>query len=206
MIQYLWVAFGLIILSVEARQEFGLTDCPSTNANSSVTFHNFTISPDPVEIPGNLSVSGIVTFNTDIIGNLSLELAITRSLGFFDLPLPCIDHLGSCKYIDVCSILDQGKNATLTCADQLRDNGFPCACPFLNGTYVVDNAVFELPKIKGALASFAKGDYTIKLKLVDLDTDDILGCEDLQFTLTEPPVEYIPTTKAPCGFFCQLIG
>ncbi|ESO89286.1 hypothetical protein LOTGIDRAFT_154383 [Lottia gigantea] len=171
--------------------------------NASVVFSDFKVTPDPVEIPGNLTVSGAVVFKEAISGNVSLELAINRSMGFFDLTLPCINHLGSCKYDDVCTILDQG-NASLGCAPQLKENGFPCQCPFLNGTYDINHTIFVLPEVKGIWKQFAKGDYAISLKLVDEDAGEILGCQELTFSLDEPHPEGV--TPKPCDWLCKLIG
>ena len=52
---------------------------------------------------------------------------------------------------DLCALLSQfeGPNGTSICPQQLKDNNFPCHCPFQAGHYHLNPVQFMIPELSG---------------------------------------------------------
>ncbi|XP_041365981.1 ganglioside GM2 activator-like [Gigantopelta aegis] len=158
-----------------------------------------TLKPDPVEIPGNITAWGYIRVNKPIVGNISLELKLKRYLGFFWLSVPCLKNIGSCTYPDVCELLEDHYNETIGCNENLQAHDIPCTCPFLPGTYTLKPEMFQIPQLKGLWASLAKGDYKADVRLRDTDSNEVIACQHIEFSLTNGFVPTVsPTDKPKC--------
>lgn len=158
------------------------------------------VSPHPVKVPGDLTVTGGLTFNRGAGGSISLDVTIKRYLGFFWLTVPCISNVGSCTYADVCGMLAGSYgNGTSGCPRQFVDNNTPCTCPFAAGAYPMSNAVFTIPEMSGIWSWLADGDYKATAKLIDNASGEELACQHLEVTVVDG-------NESCSGFLCSIFG
>nr|KAG5699398.1 hypothetical protein BaRGS_008306 [Batillaria attramentaria] len=236
------------------------------------------MSPSPVKVPGDLTVSGALTLNRLAAGNMKLDLTIERYVGFFwvtvpcisdvgswlnkpllghvmvklniqkkhggffgsDLHIPCISNIGSCvaqairsttekpvtkatndKVTEelttmvtgteepitvatdtgepVTKVTDEPPSTTeMQCPDVLTQYNLPCHCPFDAGIYHLPPTEFSMPDI-GALKSFAQGDYTAYAQFYDMDTGELIACQNAQVSIANSP-DTTPCTGLRCIF------
>lgn len=118
-----------------------------------------TVSPDPIAIPGSVTVSLDATIASTIQTATSVALILKKSVFGVFIEIPCVDNLGSCTYNNPCDLL-----ANVTCPPELVKLGWTCRCPIPAKHYVVPSTTFKIPKI--SLPSFLEtGDYQIQATL-----------------------------------------
>ena len=88
------------------------------------------VSPDPVGIPGDLAVTGIVQINREAAGDVSLEVTIERYVGFFWLTVPCVSGVGS-WYVCLPSWFLQWGFRRKETTDSLSQSPWPIPCQTL---------------------------------------------------------------------------
>eukprot|EP00057_Strongylocentrotus_purpuratus_P034623 XP_795968.3 PREDICTED: ganglioside GM2 activator [Strongylocentrotus purpuratus] len=141
--------------------EFNWKSCgPSDPISADVV-----ILPDPLVIPGNISVEANATLKVDVVAPVKVSLSIKKKVLVW-LPIPCIDGVGSCVYDDVCEMLDTMFPPSQPCPAPLATYNLPCHCPFKAGTYTLpkSDVVVEDTGIPSWLSS---GDYEIKVVAQD---------------------------------------
>ncbi|XP_060603852.1 ganglioside GM2 activator-like [Ruditapes philippinarum] len=122
-------------------KSFSWKDC-STSAPL-VNVKSLSITPDPLQFPGNLVVSADVNVKQSLSQPLQVKLEMKKKeLGFF-ITIPCIDNFGSCTYDDICEILSQS-GAAGQCPQELKDIGIDCTCPFAKKEYNLSEATFDI--------------------------------------------------------------
>ncbi|XP_048816056.1 ganglioside GM2 activator [Lagopus muta] len=157
---------------------FSWEDCG--NGQDPVVIQSLSVSPDPVSIPGNLSISAAVSSSVAITSPLKVVLVVEKALGDLWIQLPCVDQLGSCTYDDVCTILDDLIPPGTSCPEPLLTYGIPCHCPFKAGSYSLPTSDFTLPEIE--LPSWlTNGNY--RVQAVVSNNDEELACIKLGFSL-----------------------
>lgn len=145
---------------------------------SNLNIKTLTVSPDPISIPGSVTVSLDAVINNEVTDISSAVLVIKKKIFGVYVEIPCVDNLGSCTYNNICPML-----AKIECPQQLIDLGFTCHCPFAAKEYEVPAGTeVTLPKID--LPSFIEsGDYEIKATLMSGSTT--LACYDVKVSLAK---------------------
>lgn len=105
---------------------FSWNDCSSSS--SLVQVKSVTLIPDPLSLPGNVTLAFNADVVTDLPTTISVDLIVEKKIGFFWLTIPCVDHIGSCKLENICS-------TTLPCPEVFPKYGIPCQCPIKKGNY-----------------------------------------------------------------------
>ncbi|XP_071087321.1 ganglioside GM2 activator-like isoform X2 [Haliotis cracherodii] len=125
-------------------------------------------SPDPISLPGTLTVSFSISVNMTVASQLKGVVLLEKQVAGSWIQLPCIGNIGSCTYDDICPLLNQIGD----CPDSFKAANVPCKCPFNAGTYTLPGASFEID------ASFLpSGDYHIRANLTHGAVDG--GCYDI---------------------------
>lgn len=143
---------------------------------SDLTINKLTISPDPIVVPGTVTVGLDATIATQITQITSAVLVVKKKLFGVFIEVPCVDNFGSCTYNNICPML-----ANITCPQQLIDMGFTCQCPFAAKDYEVpDDTKLKIPKLP-IPSSIENGEYDIKVTLMNGSTT--LACYEFKATL-----------------------
>ncbi|KAM9470075.1 ganglioside GM2 activator-like [Clarias gariepinus] len=137
------------------------------------------LSPDPINIPGDLTASAAGRTSVPLVSSLSVNVTLEKEVAGFWVKVPCVDDLGSCHYQDICSILDQLIPPGQNCPEPLYTYGLPCHCPFKAGDYTLPQSVFALPKVELPFW-LTNGQYRVQGVLGNSGKE--LGC--LKVTLT----------------------
>ncbi|XP_078457323.1 ganglioside GM2 activator [Lampetra fluviatilis] len=122
------------------------------------------ISPDPVIIPGDLTVAlnGVTTVT--LAGPIEANVTLDKELAGLWIEVPCLDQIGSCVYKDVCQLLNQLTPPGQDCPEPLFSYGLPCNCPFKKGKYNFPESDFTIPYVE--LPSWlTNGNYRSKVTL-----------------------------------------
>ncbi|XP_056425451.1 ganglioside GM2 activator-like isoform X2 [Hyla sarda] len=145
------------------------------------TIKSLSISPDPVSMPGDVTVS--LVLNTDVSLSSPLQIKITAEkelLGEW-LTVPCVDKFGSCTYTDICELLDSFFKPGQQCPGPLATYGLPCHCPFKAGSYALPTTTFKIPNL--SLPSWmADGSYRVTGVLTHNNKE--IGCAKFTFSLS----------------------
>ncbi|XP_060096276.1 ganglioside GM2 activator [Heteronotia binoei] len=138
------------------------------------------IIPDPICIPGDMTVCASATTTVAIEAPLKGVIVLEKKMGDMWLKIPCMDNIGSCTYNNLCAMLDELIPPGQLCPEPLQSYGIPCHCPFKAGTYNLPPSVIYIPNLD--LPSFlTNGDYRIKIVLSMGDQE--LGCAKISFSL-----------------------
>ncbi|ESO96043.1 hypothetical protein LOTGIDRAFT_116316 [Lottia gigantea] len=97
-----------------------------------VIVNSLTVSPDPVALPGTVTIGFSVLFKDTVNSPVSTDVQIKKSVFGTFVTIPCIENFGSCHYDDFCTIL-----SGVTCPEEFQEHGIPCNCPFTTGNYTL---------------------------------------------------------------------
>nr|XP_055033208.1 ganglioside GM2 activator-like [Misgurnus anguillicaudatus] len=146
---------------------------------NAVQMKTLKVSPDPISIPGKLTVEASLTTSAALTSPLSVDLTLKRRTGLW-IKIPCIGQIGSCRYPNVCDLLDQLIPPGQDCPELLQTYGLPCHCPFNAGDYAFPPLDFNISKIE--LPRFlTNGNYNVQGVLRSPDGE--LGCLEISFSL-----------------------
>ncbi|KAK2175585.1 hypothetical protein NP493_724g01007 [Ridgeia piscesae] len=125
-----------------------------------IQIKTLSVAPDPIKLPGNITLafSGSINSPDPITSPIEMELTIKKKL-FVWITIPCIDHVGSCTYPDICS----QSNAS-SCPPAFKKYGIPCSCPIKPGNYNLPPTVMALPK-ENMPGWLSEGDYKVEVRL-----------------------------------------
>ncbi len=99
--------------------KFSYQNCgPSTDP---FQVNSLQISPDPLRIPGSVTLSGDAKIAQNITGPLTMNVRIIKLIGPVKFEIPCVDNFGSCTYDDVCAMLPPSDQ----CPQYFKDNKIP---------------------------------------------------------------------------------
>ncbi|XP_069460607.1 ganglioside GM2 activator-like [Ambystoma mexicanum] len=144
-----------------------------------VTIESLSISPDPIHIPGDVTVAVVISTSIDLERPLMLNLTLEKKFLGAWIKIPCLDNLGSCTY-DACDLLDTWFPVGQPCPEPLLTYGIPCHCPFIVGTSSLPSSVFYIPAIP--LPSWLEsGTYRVKGILSNAQGE--VGCVHIHVTL-----------------------
>ncbi|XP_069619650.1 ganglioside GM2 activator-like isoform X2 [Ranitomeya imitator] len=175
------VAFAAVGQLTEAMEVKSVTWQNCDSGKLPGTIKSLSISPDPVTIPGEVTVS--LVLNTDVPLSSPLQIKISAEKELLDewLTVPCIDKFGSCTYNDICGLLDSFFKPGQQCPGPLATYGLPCHCPFKAGSYALPTTSFKIPNL--SLPSWmADGNYRVTGILTH--NNEEIGCAKLTFTLS----------------------
>jgi len=137
---------------------FSWSQCGGNGA----TIKNLTIIPDPIQLPGNITVRGAVT----VVGSVSstsivtADLSISKKIEGFWIPVPCLDNIGSCTYDDPCSLLATVKDKV---CPVLTAANLPCQCPIAPGNYATPAAGLNIHLSNPGWSWLTDGDVYLKV-------------------------------------------
>ncbi|XP_022324251.2 ganglioside GM2 activator-like [Crassostrea virginica] len=188
-ILYLLASCSLALAEITQLQ---MTDCGSS---SDVQIRQVLVTPMPIQIPGDvhITVDGSLT---KAIGSSKMSLSIHRKtfLGL-EVPIPCIAHVGSCTYDDLCTTVNQmitenwagimGNigNQINTMLSGAGVNASQCPQPARD--LHINDFSLTLPSMPSILSFFAAGDYHVNIKVNENASGRLLTCLDLQLSVTE---------------------
>ncbi|KAK0041065.1 ganglioside GM2 activator [Biomphalaria pfeifferi] len=112
---------------------------------------NINVTPDPINIPGNITISGGLLINKPFGAPLITDIVVEKEVFGHWIKIPCIDQIGSCTYPDMCATVN-----VQNCPPQFINVGLPCKCPFPAGNFNIQpfdvNINNDLPfKISGGV-------------------------------------------------------
>jgi len=96
------------------------------------------VAPDPIQLPGNLTVGFTSTDTVVFPDDIYISLTIEKKVAGFYIKIPCVDDYGSCKYTNLCPTWKE------VCPKYFEKFGFPCSCPAPAGNYSLPDTVFEI--------------------------------------------------------------
>lgn len=119
------------------------------------------VKPDPIVVPGTVSVDLDAVIAETIQTATSLILVVKKKLFGSYIEVPCVDNFGSCTYQNPCELAKK-----IECPPQLKALGWSCRCPVPAKEYKVPNLSFKIPKLP-LPPSLESGDYQVKATLMN---------------------------------------
>ncbi|CAK9293262.1 unnamed protein product [Gordionus sp. m RMFG-2023] len=162
---------GIILMPTQGIR---WNDCG--NSKSIVTISKLDLQPNPLILPGPISVWLVVNISKPLPRKAYADVMIAKEAFSFSLPLPCPHHSdkGKCKF-EICTSME--KYFKPLCQSYPGFEKFPCSCPVNVGSHSINNLTVSLPFD----VSDYKGSYDIKIKIWDEDTE--IGCMKFPFVL-----------------------
>jgi len=140
-------------------QGFSWDDC--SGKDPAVEIKTLDLGPNPLRIPGNITLAAAGDVNIDITAPIELDLEVKKKMLFW-IKIPCIDNIGSCNYDDICPLLEK---AFPTCPPEFLKNNIPCHCPVKKGSYSLpSSSIFVNPK-ESIPSWLEKGQYQAEARL-----------------------------------------
>lgn len=153
-------------------QSFSFKNCADPSREILVPT-DINLRPDPIRIPGNITVSGKLSIKSNFGSPLKVSVVIYKQILGLWIKVPCKNNIGSCTYSDVCPMLEDQ-----TCPPQLIKIGLPCQCPFPGGDFNLEP--FDI-SISRSLPVKVKGG--VKIHMEASYKNSLVTCGDLQFDL-----------------------
>jgi hypothetical protein len=137
-----------------------LTNTFAPIGGSKFRVDNITISPLPIKLSETEKVT--VSAKVEILEDLPLDALVNLQLikvvqigtTRIDIPIPCVDDLGSCTF-KICDIFTKWYNDVV--CPFMQKAKVKCQCPVTKGVFEADDIKVEVPfaKIKGMIAQLA---------------------------------------------------
>lgn len=138
----------------------------------------FDLDPNPVQIPGPLSVGIRFRINENLTSPIAVHLEMQKKLTLLFglstwLTIPCLPNgVGSCTYDDICKIHLFSKPE---CLDVKTGEEIPCQCPYHEGEWRLKPSTFKVPELPPDLPSYLlDGEFVIKATV--LRDGEQIGC------------------------------
>ncbi|XP_075544557.1 ganglioside GM2 activator-like isoform X3 [Dermacentor variabilis] len=138
----------------------------------------FDLDPNPVQIPGPLSVGIRFRLNENITSPIAVHLEMQKKLTLLFglstwLTIPCLPNgVGSCTYDDICKIHLFSKPE---CLHPKTGEEIPCQCPYYEGEWRLKPTTFKVPELPPDLPSYLlDGEFVIKATV--LRDGEQIGC------------------------------
>ncbi|XP_071114470.1 ganglioside GM2 activator-like [Haliotis cracherodii] len=176
----LLLVVALIVPALGART--GFTDTGSLEwrdcgvGDSWVNVTTFDITPTPIKVPGDMTVTLDGTISHDLTDQVTLDVLMEKKLLNIFTRVPCQGSVGTCHYTDPCHFLDTFKNRG-TCPPQLTANGLPCTCPFSPKALHLPPSTFTVTGISDAWKfALVDSEFHVKISMNDKQTNQLRGC------------------------------
>ncbi|XP_067674217.1 ganglioside GM2 activator-like [Haliotis asinina] len=170
----------LVVPALGARPGFTSTgnlewrDCGVGNSWMSVS--KFDISPNPVLVPGNMTVTMEGAISHDLADQVTMDVLMEKKLLGRFTKVPCTGVVGTCHYTDPCHFLNTFKQSG-TCPPQLTANGLPCTCPFNPDKLNLPASKFTVTGIAGDWkAVLEDSEFHVKITVNDKKDGQLRGC------------------------------
>lgn len=158
--------------ALKLHHKFQWNACGSISS-SVVKVDNASISPDPILVPGNVTISIGVTLTETLKSPLKANVTLKKRFPFVGyLMVPCIKNFGSCTYEDLCAWMPNSTSC-------LAHEHMPGQCPIPAGSYYLDSYTKHLGTLKAYMAT---GDYHAHILLTDAAGFSI-GCYEFYVSL-----------------------
>ncbi|XP_060584972.1 uncharacterized protein LOC132740925 [Ruditapes philippinarum] len=203
---------SLIILTcLTTAWAFQFENCETSVLSTVYHWLNFDMYPLPVIFPGDLHMR----VHLKILRTLSHPFIDTYlykvdSLSGNVTEVPCIQgtYIGTCKNIDLCTLIDYRNNRTASTdtpsfeeqIDEIlttplgRHNG----CPILATPSIDKTVTIKLQPLSDLLRKILHGDYMLKLAVKDSTTSKgNIGCIKFNFTIVDAPIPPTTPTTPP---------
>ncbi|XP_077518880.1 ganglioside GM2 activator-like [Amblyomma americanum] len=138
----------------------------------------FDLDPNPVQIPGPLSVGIRFRLNENLTSPIAVHLEMQKKLTLLFglstwLTIPCLPNgVGSCTYDDICKINLFSKPE---CLHPKTGEEIPCQCPYHEGEWRLKPTTFKVPQLPPDLPSYLlDGEFVIKATV--LRGGEQIGC------------------------------
>uniref|UniRef100_A0A8C9AJS9 MD-2-related lipid-recognition domain-containing protein n=1 Tax=Prolemur simus TaxID=1328070 RepID=A0A8C9AJS9_PROSS len=163
----LLLALGLLLagpvaparVHLEQLSSFSWDNCDE--GKDPAVIKSLTLEPDPIVVPGNVTISANGKTSVTLTSPLKVELTVEKEVAGFWVKIPCVEQIGSCTYEDFCDVLDTIIPPGEPCPEPLHTYGLPCHCPFKDGTYSLPKSDFTVPDLE--LPSWlSTGNYRIE--------------------------------------------
>ncbi|XP_037077316.1 ganglioside GM2 activator-like [Pollicipes pollicipes] len=157
-----------------------IKDCGLTPG---AVFHDATVSPDPVIVPGSMTLAFQGDLRSDWPDDMILKVEVIKE-DPYDIEVPCMKGLGSCD-VDMCDYIT--KFPDVFCP--LFPPDIPCGCVLKAGHYQSDGFKITLPDLGEAIDKIIAGGYHGNVTLFSKSAPaTLLGCLSFNFNLKyEPP-------------------
>lgn len=109
---------------------------------------SLTLEPDPIAVPGNVTISVEGSTREVLSSPLKLELTVEKEVAGFWMKIPCVEQLGSCTYENICNVMDILVPPGQPCPEPLHTYGLPCHCPLKPGIYSLPRSDIPLPDLE----------------------------------------------------------
>ncbi|KAK2168789.1 hypothetical protein LSH36_14g06038 [Paralvinella palmiformis] len=146
--------------------------CGSSRDLAAIT--SFNVLPNPIHIPGNVTVSFAGSLSQTLTAPIKLKLEIKKKELFW-VPIPCVDHVGSCDYDDICKLM-----SSAICPPELEKYHIPCHCPITGGKYKIPPVPVHI-KSFGVPSWLEDGDFRVTATLTNKGRE--VMCLQVTFTL-----------------------
>jgi len=167
----------------ERVSAFSYSDCGA--ASNAGHVQQLSITPDPIQIPGNITVSLKASLATNETAPIKAAIKLQKKskIGTWNT-IPCIDNIGSCTYDDLCELL--AKNIPLVdgqCPPEFIEHNAPCRCPIPAAALSIPGLSIAIPKLPPSIPSFlVQGDFQVNVQLTGSNGAQIL-CLNIALTL-----------------------
>lgn len=152
---------------------FNWKDCGATTDPGHL--EKLTLTPDPLKLPGNLTIGFDATLGIDLSSPIMVDLTVQKKVIVW-VTLPCVHSVGSCSYTDICSLVEKVK-----CPKEFQDHGIPCKCPVSHKNYSLPPSTFYVDD--SSLPAFlADGEYRVTGKMSQ--NQKSVGCVHVEFSVT----------------------
>ncbi|XP_077559639.1 ganglioside GM2 activator-like [Haemaphysalis longicornis] len=145
----------------------------------------FDLDPNPVQIPGPLSVGIRFKINENLTSPIAVHLEMQKKLTLLFglstwLTIPCLPNgVGSCTYDNICDINIFSKKE---CLHPKTGEEIPCQCPYHEGEWRLKPTTFKVPELPPDLPSYLlDGEFLIKATV--LRGEEQLGCYSTEVEL-----------------------
>ncbi|XP_071096639.1 ganglioside GM2 activator-like [Haliotis cracherodii] len=151
--------------------------------DSWVSVKQFDVSPSPVTLPGEFTVSFVGTITHSIRDDVTMDVLMEKELLGSFVKEYCIQDFGTCHYTDPCHFFNIYRQQGI-CPPQLTANGIPCTCPFNPDQLHMPPtkfSIFNISAIWKYLLSY--GNYYLKITLNEKRTHQLRGCFETYLVL-----------------------
>lgn len=155
---------------------FTWSDCSA--AGSSLHVSKLSVGPNPIRIPGNVSLTVQASLSKAIAAPLEVDVEVYKQVLIW-VKVPCIDNVGSCTYSDVCALDPYNQKP---CPPVFSQQKLPCKCPAKQGNFdVSDLTLFVNPP--GVPSWLEDGNYRVTANLKHQGNP--VGCLHMEFSITK---------------------
>ncbi|GAB6023723.1 GM2 ganglioside activator [Chamberlinius hualienensis] len=157
----------------EVKQLSAFTWSMCDNETYPTTIEYAYVYPDPLVVPGSISLDMLAIATQDVNAPAKVEMVIERKVGDSWVEIPC-----NCTLEDICYMLSVIYPPNQPCPDYMTDHGVTCHCPIPAGTYNITGLTVD---ILLHIPQLATGDYTVQLTIFSVDV--VITCFKIAFSL-----------------------